>query len=81
MKNEATIMINIIGNETDEEILEVSKQIFSISKYMDINLKIVRVEPVKCEKELETGKAISTSSYRANDSVKDAFDSTISKLY
>lgn len=46
MKNEATIMMHVIGNETDEEILEVSKQIISLNKHMDINLKIVRVEPV-----------------------------------
>ena len=63
MKNEATIMMHVIGNETDEEILEVSKQIISLSKHMNINLKIVRVEPVQYEKIAEHITSIDNDKY------------------
>lgn len=55
MKNEATIMMHVIGNETDKEILEVVKPIIELSKHMDINLKIVRVKPVEYTKKDEPG--------------------------
>ena len=57
MKSEATIMMHIIGNETDKEILEVANQIIDLSKHMDIKLNIVRAEPTKYT---ETAKSAST---------------------
>lgn len=55
MKNEATIMITNICKETDDEIMEIAKTIISLSKYMDITLKINAVK-----NETEYGKVICT---------------------